>query len=142
MAITQFINKLMKYKLGLILIGVLLIGATWFLIGRAGGGFKVTELKVGGGGKTGFTLLPPQQTGIAFANSLRDEQATANQLLNIGSGVALRGMAARAHYTASKAGVVGLTRSLCKELGPRGIRGSTAEGTPRCTLHRRAGGRA
>ena len=87
MAITQFINKLMKYKLALILIGVLLIGSMWFLIGRAGGGFKVTELKVGGG-KTGFTLLPPQQTGIAFANSLRDEQATANQLLNIGSGVA------------------------------------------------------
>jgi enediyne biosynthesis protein E4 len=88
MAITQFINKLMKHKLALILIGVLLIGAMWFLIGRAGGGFKVTELKVGGGGKIGFTLLPPQQTGIAFANSLRDEQATANQLLNIGSGVA------------------------------------------------------
>jgi NAD(P)-dependent dehydrogenase (short-subunit alcohol dehydrogenase family) len=31
-------------------------------------------------------------------------------------------MPARAHYTASKAGVLGLTRSLCKELGPRYIR--------------------
>jgi NAD(P)-dependent dehydrogenase (short-subunit alcohol dehydrogenase family) len=26
------------------------------------------------------------------------------------------------HYTASKAGALGLTRSLCKELGPRDIR--------------------
>jgi NAD(P)-dependent dehydrogenase (short-subunit alcohol dehydrogenase family) len=31
-------------------------------------------------------------------------------------------MSAAAHYTASKAGVIGLTRALCKELGPRGIR--------------------
>jgi 3-oxoacyl-[acyl-carrier protein] reductase len=38
------------------------------------------------------------------------------------SAVACRGMAARSHYTAAKSGVVGLTRSLCKELGPRGVR--------------------
>ncbi|MEK6302941.1 MAG: VCBS repeat-containing protein [Acidobacteriota bacterium] len=72
----------------MILISVLLIGSAWFLIGRGGNKFEITELKVAGGGKTGFTLLPPQQTGIAFVNNLRDDQATANQLLNIGSGVA------------------------------------------------------
>jgi 3-oxoacyl-[acyl-carrier protein] reductase len=43
-------------------------------------------------------------------------------VINISSAVAMRGMAARTHYTAAKAGVVGLTRSLAKELGPRGIR--------------------
>ena len=43
-------------------------------------------------------------------------------IINIASAVAMVGMPARAHYTASKAGVLGLTRSLCKELGPRGIR--------------------
>jgi 3-oxoacyl-[acyl-carrier protein] reductase len=43
-------------------------------------------------------------------------------VVNISSAVAMRGMAARTHYTAAKAGVVGLTRSLAKELGPRGIR--------------------
>ena len=43
-------------------------------------------------------------------------------IVNIASAVALVGMPARAHYTASKAGVLGLTRSLCKELGGRQIR--------------------
>lgn len=43
-------------------------------------------------------------------------------VVNVGSALAHRGMANRAHYSASKAGVLGLTRTLCKELGPRGIR--------------------
>jgi 3-oxoacyl-[acyl-carrier protein] reductase len=43
-------------------------------------------------------------------------------IINISSAVAMVGMAARVHYTASKAGALGLTRSLCKELGPRDIR--------------------
>lgn len=43
-------------------------------------------------------------------------------IVNVTSAVAFRGMAARVHYTAAKSGVVGLTRSLCKELGGRGIR--------------------
>lgn len=40
----------------------------------------------------------------------------------IGSRVAAVGIPLRSHYTATKAGLVGLTRSLSKELGPRGIR--------------------
>jgi 3-oxoacyl-[acyl-carrier protein] reductase len=40
----------------------------------------------------------------------------------VGSRVAAVGMPQGAHYTASKAGLVGLTRSLAKELGPRGLR--------------------
>ncbi|WP_067452452.1 SDR family NAD(P)-dependent oxidoreductase [Actinomadura macra] len=43
-------------------------------------------------------------------------------IVNVTSAVAFRGMAGRVHYTAAKSGVTGLTRSLCKELGPRGIR--------------------
>jgi 3-oxoacyl-[acyl-carrier protein] reductase len=43
-------------------------------------------------------------------------------VINIGSRVATVGIPLRAHYTAAKAGMIGLTRSLCKELGPRGIR--------------------
>ncbi|OLE29255.1 MAG: short-chain dehydrogenase [Actinobacteria bacterium 13_1_20CM_3_71_11] len=40
----------------------------------------------------------------------------------IGSAVALKGLPMRAHYTAAKAGLVGLVRTLAKELGSRGIR--------------------
>lgn len=43
-------------------------------------------------------------------------------IINVGSAVATVGMVGRVHYTASKSGVIGLTRSLCKELGPQGIR--------------------
>jgi 3-oxoacyl-[acyl-carrier protein] reductase len=43
-------------------------------------------------------------------------------VINVGASLALRGLPGRSHYTAAKAGVLGLTRSLCKELGPRGIR--------------------
>ncbi|GAA0297193.1 SDR family NAD(P)-dependent oxidoreductase [Streptomyces polychromogenes] len=40
----------------------------------------------------------------------------------VGSRSAQAGIPLRAHYTASKAGLVGLSRSLAKELGPQGIR--------------------
>jgi NAD(P)-dependent dehydrogenase (short-subunit alcohol dehydrogenase family) len=43
-------------------------------------------------------------------------------IINITSAVGLKGMVARTHYTSSKAGVIGFTRSLAKEVGPRGIR--------------------
>ncbi|MFL6110339.1 MAG: SDR family NAD(P)-dependent oxidoreductase [Catenulispora sp.] len=46
-------------------------------------------------------------------------------IINIGSAVATVGMAAGSHYTAAKAGVIGLSRSLARELGPRGIRVNT-----------------
>lgn len=43
-------------------------------------------------------------------------------VINVGSRAAVVGIPMRAHYTASKAGMIGLTRSLCKELGRQGIR--------------------
>jgi 3-oxoacyl-[acyl-carrier protein] reductase len=43
-------------------------------------------------------------------------------VVNFGASAATRGIPQRAHYTAAKAGVIGLTRSLAKELGPRGVR--------------------
>lgn len=46
-------------------------------------------------------------------------------VVNVGSSVALRGRVLGVHYTASKAALIGLTRALCKELGPRGIRVNT-----------------
>lgn len=45
-----------------------------------------------------------------------------SSVINIGSRSATVGIPLRAHYTAAKAGLIGLSRSLAKELGPRGIR--------------------
>ncbi len=45
-----------------------------------------------------------------------------SSIVNVTSAVAMRGMPARTHYISSKAGLIGLTRALCKELGRRGIR--------------------
>ncbi len=46
-------------------------------------------------------------------------------IVNLGSTVARIGMAGGVHYTAVKQALVGLTRSLARELGPRGIRVNT-----------------
>jgi len=43
-------------------------------------------------------------------------------IINVAACLAAVGMRGKAHYTAAKAGVIGLTRSLCKELGAKGIR--------------------
>ena len=43
-------------------------------------------------------------------------------IINLTSAVADRGMIGRTHYTASKMGIIGFTRSLSKEMGPKGIR--------------------
>ncbi|PRX06371.1 UNVERIFIED_ORG: 3-oxoacyl-[acyl-carrier protein] reductase [Actinomadura viridilutea] len=51
-----------------------------------------------------------------------DRLARPASIVNITSAVAEHGMPNAAHYVASKAGIIGLTRALCKELGPEGIR--------------------
>jgi 3-oxoacyl-[acyl-carrier protein] reductase len=45
-----------------------------------------------------------------------------SSIVNIGSRGAAAGIPLRAHYTAAKSAMIGLTRSLSKEFGPRGIR--------------------
>jgi NAD(P)-dependent dehydrogenase (short-subunit alcohol dehydrogenase family) len=50
-----------------------------------------------------------------------DRGVTSGRIVNIGSGVARRGMPNRAAYSASKAAVLNLTQSMATELGPRGI---------------------
>ena len=43
-------------------------------------------------------------------------------IINVSSAVAMRGMPARTHYGSSKAGLLGFSRMLAKEIGRRGIR--------------------
>ncbi|MCM1967810.1 beta-ketoacyl-ACP reductase [Streptomyces sp. G1] len=45
----------------------------------------------------------------------------AGRIITISSAVALRGEAGQSNYAASKAGLIGFTRSLARELGSRGI---------------------
>ena len=46
----------------------------------------------------------------------------AGSIINISSVVGIMGNAGQANYVASKAGVIGLTKTLAKEFGPRGVR--------------------
>ncbi len=53
---------------------------------------------------------------------LRDMmKARAGRIVNISSVVALSGNAGQTNYAAAKAGIIGFTKSLAQEVGPRGI---------------------
>ncbi len=52
-------------------------------------GFKWADLQVPRDGNPGFTLLPPEQTGLTFVNLLDDRVMATNRLLPNGCGVAL-----------------------------------------------------
>ena len=56
----------------------------------------------------------------AFARPLTKANGV-GRIVNVGSIVGLVGNAGQANYAASKAGVVGMSRSLAKELGGRGV---------------------
>jgi len=47
---------------------------------QTGSGYRWSELPVPKSGKTGFTLLPPESTGIFFTNHLSDVNAAKNRI--------------------------------------------------------------
>jgi enediyne biosynthesis protein E4 len=65
------------------------LGAEQFPQWHVEPGFHWTSLDVPRSGKTGFTLLAPEQTGVNFTNTLAEEEGVANRVLWNGSGVAL-----------------------------------------------------
>jgi 3-oxoacyl-[acyl-carrier protein] reductase len=67
----------------------------------------------------GTNLRGPFLVCKAFARAMA--KARGGRIVNIGSVVGLTGNAGQANYAASKAGVVGLTKSLAQELAGRGI---------------------
>jgi hypothetical protein len=58
-------------------------GQSW----QEGSGFRFRPLTVSAGGKSGFTLLSPQVTGIRFTNALPEWRSLTNTILPNGSGV-------------------------------------------------------
>lgn len=79
-----------------------------------------------------FAELPPEEWARVLDTNLTSAYLLIQKalpllsdgasIINVGSKVATVGVPLRAHYTASKAGMIGLTRSLGKELGARGFR--------------------
>lgn len=71
------------------------------------------------------TMIRVNLTGaVALAQACAKAmmRAGAGNIVNVSSVVSIRGFAGVAAYSASKAGLDGLTRSLARELGPKGIR--------------------
>lgn len=56
---------------------------------------------------------------------LEDMKQKGGSIINLGSNSAILGLAGYASYVTSKAGIVGLTKALARELGPHGIRANT-----------------
>ena len=56
------------------------------------------------------------------AQAAMTEMTVGGSILNISSLAAKRGTSNNSAYSATKFGITGLTQSLCKELGPKGIR--------------------
>src|SRR5687767_7790320 len=52
-------------------------------------GYRRAPASVPAPGRSGFTLLNGEQTGLMFTNRLSDAALAANQVLELGSGVAL-----------------------------------------------------
>lgn len=71
-------------------------------------------------------VLDVNLTGTFMVNQLAGRAMIAHgqggSIVNIGSAVGTSGSAVLAHYAATKGGVLSLTRSLAKELGPSNIR--------------------
>lgn len=67
--------------------------------------------------------LDANLTGIYLVTrAVLDMLTPGSSVINISACLAAVGMRGKAHFTAAKAGVIGFTRSVCKELGARGIR--------------------
>ena len=75
-----------QWRLILFLAGACQVSA---LEWQGGAGFRSARLSVPAEGRTGFSLLSPATTGITFSNHLSDAAASANRILENGSGVAL-----------------------------------------------------
>lgn len=107
------------------------------LVARIHAEFGHIDILVNNAGKTADTLMlrmSEQQWDEVMGTNLKSVFNTihacapimlkqrAGVIINMSSVVGLYGNAGQSNYAASKAGIVGLTKSMSKELGSRGIR--------------------
>lgn len=83
--------------------------------------------------RTGYDELSTEEWDLMMAVNLRGPwlMSTAfvpemqrrgyGKVVNISSGTALKGSASRIHYVTSKAGIIGFTKTLAREVGPDGV---------------------
>lgn len=111
--------------------------ATETLIKTVLADFGRIDILVNNAGKTADTLMmrmSETQWDEVIATNLKSVYNTihacapvmlkqrAGSIINMSSVVGIYGNAGQANYAASKAGIIGLTKSMAKELGSRGIR--------------------
>lgn len=111
--------------------------ATEQLVAQVLADFGRIDMLVNNAGKTADTLMlrmTETQWDEVIATNLKSTFNTlhacapvmlkqrAGSIINLSSVVGLYGNAGQANYAASKAGIIGLTKSMAKELGSRGIR--------------------
>lgn len=99
------------------------------------GGLDVVVNNVGVDGQVAFDRLTAQEwhrvidanltSCFLVTQAVLPLLADGGSVINIGASVALRGRMNGAHYGASKAALLGLTRALAKEFGHRGVRVNT-----------------
>ena len=102
---------------------------------EAFGGLDAVVNNVGVDGQVAFADLPTEEwrrvmdTNLTacflITRAVLPMLSEGGSIINVGASVALRGRVNGAHYTAAKAALLGLTRSLARELGPRGVRVNT-----------------
>ena len=75
----------------------------------------------------GTNLLGPLRLCRAVTKAMIRGRSRGGSIINVGSVVGSSGNTGQSVYAASKSGLVGLTRSLARELGPRDIRVNLVE---------------
>ena len=97
-------------------------GAPTVLVNNAG---AMTEVPVAGMSDDTWDRLIDVNLSASFRMSREAIpgmlRAGGGRIVNISSQAAFRGSVGRAHYAAAKAGLLGLTYSLARELGPAGV---------------------
>ena len=95
LAVSRFADLTIRRKRRLTLVHAIVMTATtalaseaipWRDLGEAG---RFAPLEIPAGGRTGFTQLDPETTGLRFTNTLDALASAANRVLENGSGVAL-----------------------------------------------------